>query len=140
MLGVPVLRWAFDLEGKKMGLVKNTRFPYKSGVSFVALRTNASRPPFQATQRVAGYMRREETKCKKPLVGAKSSAIQFSPILLSLLEPAARCLTAPTVFLAAGLGPGSWRHLTVLFNQHQLDSPQAGSGAQQGWVPEFENL
>lgn len=81
--------WAVGFEKKHRGLVAFAHRPHKSGARTVADPDGRLRWPLQATQGVAGYMRREETKCKKPLAGAKSSAIQFSLILSSFLKPAA---------------------------------------------------
>ena len=49
--------------------------PYKTGATKVAFDVNALLQAFWATQGVAGSMRREETKCKKPLASTQLLAI-----------------------------------------------------------------
>lgn len=59
------------LNSKVWRLVEFAHFPYKSGATQFGFALNAFRNAFQATLGVAGYMRRRETKCKKPLVSTQ---------------------------------------------------------------------
>lgn len=78
-------------------------------------------------------MRREETKCKKPLAGTQLLAIvQPNPSEPSL--PSGSALLPLIWYQAVGSAVERWH------NQHQLDSPQAGSEAQQCCASESDNL
>lgn len=48
---------------------------YKFGATHVTQNVNRVLLALWATQGVAGYIRREETKCKKPLAGTQLPAI-----------------------------------------------------------------
>ncbi len=99
--------WAFDLEKGILGLVEFAHRPYKSGATRMAHATNTHRPPVQATHGVAGYMRREETKHKKPLASRHSChghSVQPNPILL---RPAASA-SLRCGLKAASLGPSGF--------------------------------
>ncbi|EGX50725.1 hypothetical protein AOL_s00068g1 [Orbilia oligospora ATCC 24927] len=75
----------------------------KSGATKRAFSVNTSTWALWATRGVAGSMRREETKCKKPLAGTQLPAI-VQPNPFEPSQPQRQCPTA------VGLGPGSWQH------------------------------
>lgn len=65
---------------RKAAVVLFAYRPYKSGATNVTFDANVLPQAFWATQGVAGSMRREETKCKKPLVGTQLPAtVQPNP-------------------------------------------------------------
>lgn len=60
---------------KCVGVVTFAYRSYKSGATHRAPRVNVLLPALRATSGVAGSMRREETKYKKPLAGTQLPAI-----------------------------------------------------------------